>query len=332
MNLAHPVAVIAERDNGGLAPLTFEALAAAQALAGSDRQVVVLLVGPPGTGQLASKLGEATVYVAEHPALEQPDARALAQALAAACRAAQASVVICGLSPLTRQVTPYLAALLGAGLAMNATALRWEADRVTLAADCPVYGGGAICTYQIGPEHPAVIGVRPGAFSPSLAAAGEATIHAVPLAPDALEVRVRVLGRRTQEGPSLENARVVVCGGLGLLDQPNYRHIEDLARVLGGAPAATRAIVDRGWVTPAYQVGITGRTVTAELYIAAGISGASQHMAGCSNARTIVAINNDRNAPIFRYAAYGVIADCVEFLPAFLAACQRAISPGAPVS
>jgi electron transfer flavoprotein alpha subunit len=136
--------------------------------------------------------------------------------------------------------------------------------------------------------------------------------------------RGRVLERSVAPGPKLEDARTIVAGGKGLLKKENFRYVEELAAVLGGMPAASRAIVDIGWASPAQQVGLTGRTVAPDLYLALGVSGASQHMAGCSLARTIVAVNLDRDAAIMRHARYGVVADCVEFLPAFIEACRVA--------
>jgi electron transfer flavoprotein alpha subunit len=121
----------------------------------------------------------------------------------------------------------------------------------------------------------------------------------------------------------LEESEVIVAGGKGLSESENFALIRELAEALGGMPAASRAIVDLGWATRAQQVGLTGQVVSPELYIAAGISGASQHMVGCSSARCIVAINTDRDAPIFQHARYGVVADCSEFLPAFIDKCRE---------
>ena len=134
--------------------------------------------------------------------------------------------------------------------------------------------------------------------------------------------RSEILERTAPSGPRLEETEVIVAGGKGLSSLENFRFIEELADVLDGMPAASRAIVDLGWATPAQQVGLTGKVVTPNLYIAVGISGASQHMVGCSSARHIVAINTAQDAPIFQHARYGVVADCVEFMPAFIERCR----------
>ena len=143
----------------------------------------------------------------------------------------------------------------------------------------------------------------------------------VPLSVDtAGAVRVRSLERVEQaaEGIRLEDARVVVSGGRGLGGPEPFKQLDELAALLGGTVGASRAACDAGWVPSSYQVGLTGKTVTPELYIAVGISGASQHMAGCSNARAIVAINKDEGANIFKEARFGVAGDWQKVLPAFI--------------
>jgi electron transfer flavoprotein alpha subunit len=143
--------------------------------------------------------------------------------------------------------------------------------------------------------------------------------------PASADVHARVVERVTTSGPKVEDATILVSGGAGLGQKENFRYIEELAELLGGLPAASRVIVDRGWATSAQQIGLTGKYVAPELYIAVGISGASQHMAGLSRARNIVAINHNAEAPIFRYARYGVVADCLEFMPAFIGKCREAL-------
>jgi electron transfer flavoprotein alpha subunit len=135
-----------------------------------------------------------------------------------------------------------------------------------------------------------------------------------------VEERIRVIEPAHTEGPRLEDATVIVAGGRGLGTAANFRLVEELAEAVGGMAAASRPIVDDGWVDPSRQVGLTGKIVRPVLYIAVGVSGASQHMAGCSAAKTIVAINRDADAAIFRHAKYGVVGDCVEFVPELIRA------------
>jgi electron transfer flavoprotein alpha subunit len=136
--------------------------------------------------------------------------------------------------------------------------------------------------------------------------------------------RVRVVQAARSEGPRLEDSEIIVSGGRGLGSRENYKLIEQLAEALGGMAGASRPLVDEGWVDSSHQVGLTGRITRPALYLAAGISGASQHMAGCSAAKTLVAINKDPDAAIFQHARYGIVGDCLQILPELIrAAGQR---------
>jgi electron transfer flavoprotein alpha subunit len=138
----------------------------------------------------------------------------------------------------------------------------------------------------------------------------------------AVEERIRTIRRAQTEGPRLEDAEVIVSGGRGLSAPKDFELVEQLAEALGGMAGASRPLVDDGWVDSSRQVGLTGKITRPALYIAAGISGASQHMAGCSAAKTIVAINRDPDAAIFRYARYGIVGDCLEILPELIRAAK----------
>jgi electron transfer flavoprotein alpha subunit len=138
-----------------------------------------------------------------------------------------------------------------------------------------------------------------------------------------VEERIRVVERAQTQGPRLEDAQVIVAGGRGLGAQQNFKLIEQLAEALGGMAGASRPLVDDGWIDSSRQVGLTGKITRPVLYIAAGISGASQHMVGCSAAKTLVAINRDPDAPVFRYARYGIVGDCLEVLPELIRAAKE---------
>jgi len=161
------------------------------------------------------------------------------------------------------------------------------------------------------------------AVSPATAdAATSPDVRDVAVDLGAVEERIRVVKKAELAGPRLDAADVIVAGGRGLGAPENYKLVVELAEALGGMPGASRPIVDEGWVDSSHQVGLTGTITRPGLYLAAGISGASQHMAGCSAAKTIVAINTDADASIFRYARYGVVGNCLEILPELIRAAK----------
>lgn len=236
-----------------------------------------------------------------------------------AARAADAETIVIPRGPDVLELAPRLAARLGGASVVGVTEARRGEDG-SIEAVAAVFGGAARAVYRFTADGPAVLGLAPAlAAVPPREAGREA--DRVELVVPAVEPRVRVVEPAVDSGVDrLEDARVVVSGGRGLQSGEHVGLIRELASALGGLPGASRAIVDDGWALPEEQVGLTGAIVTPDLYIAAGISGASQHMAGCSNARIIVAINSDPNAPIFRYAHYGIVDDCLEVLPALIEA------------
>ena len=208
---------------------------------------------------------------------------------------------------------------------MQATAVNVEGADIEVVA--AIYGGAARATYTFPGDGPRIIGLAPVRLEPPDRVAGQ-TAEIVTIAVTA-DPRVRVVKSATRaEGARLEDSRVVVSGGRGLKDRENYALIRELAVALNGMPGASRAIVDESWAKPTEQVGLTGTIVSPELYFAVGISGASQHMAGCSNSRVLVAINTDRDAPIFRYANYGIVADCLEILPELIRQAKQVAGAG----
>lgn len=264
------------------------------------------------------------VYLVEHPAFAEFEASSWLAALDTVVTQVPPALVLLGGGPAEREMAPRLAVRHGWGVLTDCVRVQVDASG-EVGAVCPIFGGTAEALFQLPPGRPCVVTVRAGSAS-SLGAPRTADGDVVRVAPplDQAPRRVRVVERSVAPGPKLEDARTIVAGGKGLLRKENFRYVEELAAVLGGMPAASRAIVDIGWASPAQQVGLTGRTVAPDLYLALGVSGASQHMAGCSSARTIVAVNLDKDAAIMRYARYGVVADCLEFLPAFIEACRAA--------
>lgn len=235
----------------------------------------------------------------------------------AAVREARPDLILFAADSFGRDVAPRLAWRLKAGLVTDC--IGWDEE---LRFHRPVYGGKAVAVFTVhSPMKVAV--VRSGAF-PAAPPAPNPVRRLDTRVPDA-PLRVVEHVKEAGSGPSLADARVVVSGGRGLGDGAAFKQIEELAAVLGAAVGASRAAVDEGWVPASWQIGQTGKSVRPELYVAVGISGASQHMAGVTAAKHIVAINSDGDAPIFETARLGVVGDYREVLPALTAALKEVL-------
>jgi len=301
--------VLPESAGGRLGAAALEALGLGAQIAGlaGTGWDVALLDGESSAAEAAER-GAGRVLVA-------PGSAVRSESAAAAVALVKPRAVVVSRGAHVLDIVPRLAARTGGGCVMGVTEVRPENGDFQVVAS--VYGGAARAVFAFRGDGPRIVSGAPGvAAAPERQAGRSVEVERFDV-PESRGVRV-VEALRAPEGPRLEDARVVVSGGRGLRDAGNYRLVEGLAAALGGLAGASRAIVDDGWAPPAKQVGLTGKIVTPDLYVAAGISGASQHMAGCSNARTLVAINTDPNAPIFRYADYGIVDDCLEVLPALI--------------
>lgn len=222
-----------------------------------------------------------------------------------------------------RLLVPRLAGRLNSSVAMNAVDFEVGAEqqvRVTASA----YGGDTRVVYELSGA-PALVSVSANATVPApLDGAGAApAVNAVAVNLGQVHERIKIVApAQSQTGPRLEDAQIIVAGGRGLGDPKNYKMIQELAEALGGMAGASRPIVDEGWIDSSRQVGLTGKITKPALYIAVGISGASQHMVGCAAAKTLVAINKDADAAVFRYARYGIVGDCLEVLPELIRAAK----------
>jgi electron transfer flavoprotein alpha subunit len=277
--------------------------------------VSAVLCGP-GVKELAGdtgRFGAARAYVADDPALEHPLPQPRVDVLAKLVRERSFDTVLFGSSVLTADIAAGLAVRLDAGLNWDLVDLAQEDGKLIgrrPALDDTEY-------VDVGwTNEPRLALIRTGTFDPA-ETGGEAEVEKVDVALEEFSTQATMIeqAHEESEGPSIEDAEVIVAGGRGLGSPENFKLVEELARALGGAVAATRAVVDAGWYPYATQVGQTGKTVAPRLYIACGISGAIQHKVGMQGSNVIVAINKDPNAPIFEYADLGVVGDLHEIVP-----------------
>ena len=319
------ILIVAEQSNGDLAPVVGELVGAGQGLEGNCA-VAVLGADLGDAPDAAIALGASKVYRVEHASLAEASADAWVAALEQVCRQAEPSVVLIGRTLLGRDVGPRLAYRLGVGVAQDCIGVRTDEESGRVVAMRPVYGGNAIATVTFGTDDPQVVVVRPRVYGPSeedVSRTGEVVSLTVEIDPSVIKVRHIERVCSEVEGVRLEDASVVVAGGRGLGGPVPFHQLGELAGMLGGAVGASRAVCDAGWVDHSLQIGLTGATITPDLYITVGISGASQHMAGCSGAKHIVAVNKDANANIFKEASFGVVGDWSNVLPAFIAAVRE---------
>ncbi len=318
------ILVIGEVAGGRLLPASLEAAAAGAALAKSFGEPLFgALMGDVG-GALDSATeafvaGFATLYLVEHASLHSYTAHAHASAAQAVINAAGPSVVICPHTLRAREWVPCLAAAIDTGLIMDCTGV--AADGADLVAHKPVLGGGVVGEFVIRakPIAPRIVTLRSGA-SARAADAPNAKVERLPFEATAND-RVTLLeeiAAQTSSGPKISDAKIVVSGGRGLGSPDNWHHIEAAASALGAAVGCSRPVADSGWVNSSHQVGLSGNSINAELYVAIGISGAVQHLAGINSSAVVAAINTDAQADIFTRANYGVAGDYKEVLPAFV--------------
>jgi len=303
--------VYAQVGPAGLHPTALELAAAARRL---SEDVAAVALGP-GAMEAAGPLGEhgvPLVFASEDPVYADHLGGPAAYTLEALAREHRPAMVLFPTTYDARDVAGLLQARLGSTLLSNATDVP-ALDRARM----EIMGGTKIVDVELRGPDPKLVLVRPKSFAAE-AVGGRAEVEPVGVGVPA-EVRGARRVERHEEraaGPKLEEARVVVAGGRGLQDPSNFRLLERLAEAIGGAAVgASRAVVDAGWVPYSYQIGQTGKTVKPEVYIAVGISGATQHLVGMKRSKRIVAINKDPEAPIFKVADLGVVADCLELLP-----------------
>jgi electron transfer flavoprotein alpha subunit len=314
------ILVFAEQRDGLLKKAAFEAVSQGRRLADQlDGSLTVALAGSGLEGPVGQLdgWGADTVLTADHPDLQYYNAEGYSFVLSGMIRQAAPAVVLLPATAMGKDVAPRVAAILGAGLATDCTALELVDGR--LIARRPVYAGKAIATVRWAGDTLQMASLRPNVF-PAEPREGSGSPEVTPFSVDGLEgksrARVREVVGGGGETKEITEADVIVAGGRGMKAADHFAMLETLARTLDGAVGSSRAVVDSGWVDHQTQVGQTGKTVSPQLYIACGISGAIQHLAGMSSSKCIVAINKDSEAPIFKVADYGIVGDLFEVVPA----------------
>jgi electron transfer flavoprotein alpha subunit len=264
--------------------------------------------------------GADKVYMAQDPVLTHYRTGPYTDVLAGMINQRKPEIVLVSATPQGRDLAPRVAARISAGLTADCTGLDIDDEEGLLVQTRPAFGGNLMATIVCRQARPQMATVRPGVMKALAADASRAgEIVTIPVHLDERSVVAKIVEIVQQEGDAqinLQDAQIIVSGGRGLGKPENFALIRDLADALGGAVGASRAAVDAGWIPAYHQVGQTGRTVQPKLYIACGISGAVQHLAGMGSSDVIVAINKDPSAPIFNVATYGIVGDLFEVVPA----------------
>jgi electron transfer flavoprotein alpha subunit len=317
--MAQDVLVFAElTEEGKLAPITFELLGAARRMAqvlGGQVACAILGAGLDGHSQEAIARGADRVLVFDDPLLKDYLGEAYVPVGERLAKEVAPALILLGQTPMGRDMAPRLAARLGTAVAMDCIDLEVREGRIIFTRPC--YGGNAHAKYSFNTS-PAMATLRAKAQEPlEPDPSRQGQVERLEAGLDPASIPTRLVGREKQkvEGVRLEDARIIVSGGRGMGGPEGFRKLEELAQLLGGAVGASRAACDLGWYPVSAQIGLTGKVVTPDLYIAVGISGASQHMAGISQVKNIVAINKDPEANIFRAARWGIVADWKEIIP-----------------
>ena len=319
------ILVVGEFTGQATHPITRELLSVGRHLAEMSGNVVeAVLMGPAidGVSDDAISLGADKIHLVQDPLLlDAPAPDVFLAALEHLCKEIKPTVVLIGKTPLGAEVGPRLGFRLGVGVAQDCTAVTLAPETGRVLATRSVYGGNAIAQLTFPNGDPQIVIIRPKVFDqrePDTSRTGKVVTANVNL--DSLEVGPEIVEtvHSPSKGVRLEDAAIVVSGGRGMGGPDNFDIINELAKLLGGAVGASRAVCDAGWLDHSYQVGLTGKTIAPNLYITVGISGASQHMAGCSAAKHIVAINKDRDTNIFKAAHFGVVGEWQTVLPSFV--------------
>lgn len=320
MTESRGVLIYGEVADGKLSSNTAELLGCGSKLANDlGQQLTALLVGSDIArfAQEAITLGADKVYVIEDPLLKDYRTDAYVSVMEKISQLLMPRILLLGQTSAGRDLAPKLAFRLGTAATLDCVALAVDPESKRLLQTKPVYGGNALTTVTCN-SFPQIATIRPKAMSsPEADTSRKGDVIALEADLDPSAIRTKVLEKVEAEGIRLEDVDVVIAGGRGVGSREGFEQLEDLAKILKGAVGATRPPCDNGWMPVEAQIGLTGKIVAPGLYIAVALSGATQHISGCSGSKVIVAINKDPDANIFREAHFGVVGDWKKVLPAF---------------
>lgn len=325
--MPNDILIVAEEREGHLRKVSLELVTIAKEIQkglGGEIKAAVIGANMYAVAEILARTGVSRVYVGDDPVLQSFAPELYASVLADLLLKTQPSLVLFGASGLGKEVSARVAAKLDWGLATDCISFKVDGDNLELKR--PVYAGKAIATVR--PRSlPVMVSFRPNIFPPVEANASPAPIQKLTVTGNVPRARVAEKVVKTQTGEvDLAEAKIVVSGGRGVKGPEGFEPVRALAKTLGAAVGASRAATDAGWIDYSKQVGQTGKTVSPNMYIACGISGAIQHLAGMSSSKVIVAINKDADAPIFKVADYGIVGDLFEVLPALNEAFVKILS------
>lgn len=325
--MANNVLIVPEERDGTLRKVSFELVTLAKEMAkglGGSVEAAVIGNKVSSAAELLAKTGMAKVYHADSTTLATFSPEAYTAVLADLIRKAQPAVVLFGATGFGKELSARLAARLDWGLATDCIGFQVESGSLILKR--PIYAGKVLATVK--PKSlPVMASIRPNIFPPAVPGSASAPIEQVEVRVQAPRARVVEKVKKEQATQvDLAEAKIVVSGGRGVKGPEGFEPIKELAKTLGAAIGASRAATDAGWIDYSKQVGQTGKTVAPQLYIACGISGAIQHLAGMSSSKVIVAINKDPDAPIFKIADYGIVGDLFEVVPALTEGFKKILS------
>jgi electron transfer flavoprotein alpha subunit len=315
MSSGDTVLVVVETSEGSAREQSFELLSAAQSLNPGQVHAVLIGFNARSAADVLASHGADIVHVVNDAALNRYSTAGYEASIEAAIEASGASIVLIAGTTSGRDLAPYLAAKRGQECLSDCTAIHRDGDRISGVR--PVYQGKMIADVTIPAGSPTFVSIRAGAFEQPGASQKQGQVNDLDIDLSSVPMPIEFVGLSQAKGgdAALEDADIVVAGGRGVGSAEQYQIILDLAEALGGAVGATRAVTDLGWRPHYEQIGQTGANVHPKLYIGVGVSGAVQHAVGMQNSETIVAINRDPDAPIFRMAEIGVVGDLHEIVP-----------------